>query len=161
MVLIGAALATGCVRRYDQGTWTFGTAMVINVRQVHTVEQAAYQDGDKFYVVRPSSSGRKLVAALVTVVNQESTVVSMLVTPQAAYVEDARGNRFYAVDPFSQREEAASPPPVQDLYNPLLWGKMELTKGYEITGWMVFEAPATMETAVFGWEQVETLRVRL
>jgi hypothetical protein len=165
MPLLGALLAalllaTACVERVEQGVWGWGRILVINAHRPRHVEQVGFQHEGRHWVIRPSQPNHTLAAVLVTVRNDRSTLVSLMVDGKAAYLEDGRGNRWAPLDFTAVRQEAPGPVQPEGVYLPFLWGKIDLPQGYQVQGWMLFEVPKGTVITLFGWEQADPIRIR-
>ena len=106
-------------------------------------------------VVRPKASNRELAAVLVTVVNRTSTVMPLLIDPEAARLGDRRGQRIDALDPFERSVLVEGADEEEDLYSPLLWGDIQLDRHFQVEGWVLFDVPKGLTLGTLWWDEVD------
>ncbi|GBD10787.1 hypothetical protein HRbin23_00436 [bacterium HR23] len=158
--LLVALVVVGCIERVDQGKWGWGRILVLNAKQPRLVSQVGFQHDGKHWVITPSKPDHTLAAVLVTIRNEKSTLVSLMVDEKAAYLEDPRGNRWMPLDYTQARREVSEPVQPEGAYLPFLWGKLDIPQGYQVQGWMLFEVPQRADIHLFGWEQADPVRIR-
>lgn len=159
-LLLLALVTQGCVERVDQGKWGWGRILIINAKQPRLVSQVGFQHEEKHWAIAPSQPDHTLAAVFVTIRNDKSTWVSLLVDDKAAYLEDRKGNRWAPLDYTKARREVNEPVQPEGAYVPFLWGKLDLPQGYQVQGWMLFEVPKNADLYLFGWEQADPVRIR-
>ncbi len=108
-------------------------------------------------VIRPRASNRQLATVMVTVVNRTSTVMPILIDPEAARLGDRRGERIFALDPFERSVETQPNPQDEevDKYLPLLWGDIQLDRHFQVEGWIVFDVPKGLTLGTLWWDEVD------
>ena len=125
-----------------------------------TTDKLAYADGlGGHWVVRPSASNRELALVNVTIVNRTSTVMPLLVEPDAARLGDRRGERIRAVDPFETSATAAGADVDEDKFTPFLWGEISLERQMQVQGWMIFDVPKGLTLGSMFWDEVDEVVV--
>ena len=106
-------------------------------------------------VIRPKASNRELAAVLVTVVNRTSTVMPLLIDPEAARLGDRRGQRINALDPFERSVLIEEADEEEDEYSPLLWGEIQLDRNFQVEGWVLFDVPKGLTLGTLWWDEVD------
>ncbi len=133
-----------------------GRTIEIHATRPTIVESVTYTgEGGEFRTLRPSASNRQLAAVEVTVVNRTSTVMPLLVDPEAARLGDRRGERIPAMDPFDRYRVAESPGEDLDKYSPLLWGDIQLDRDFQVKGWVIFDVPKGLTLGTIWWDEVD------
>ncbi len=131
----------------------------MNISDVQVVDGVIYQDtNSEFYSVGPAMEGHHFIAARVTIWNIRSGILSLNIDEGAALLEGMEGEKSLPVDPYERRVPLSEPPAALSPHLPFLWGPSELPQDFNISGWMVFEAPDGMELRQLKWEQVDALR---
>lgn len=160
--LLVASLASACGEDRLTSITQVGRGLTMNVRALQQVDGIIYQDVDfKHYSVGPAQPGHQLVVAQVTIWNNRSGRLSLLVNEEAALLQGADGQEVEALDPYGRRVELDAPPAALSPHLPFLWGPSDLPQDFNISGWMVFEVPVEMEITRLEWEQVDSLRFPL
>ena len=106
-------------------------------------------------MIRPKASNRELAAVLVTVVNRTSTVMPLLIDPEAARLGDRRGQRINALDPFERSDVIEVADEEEDQYSPLLWGDIQLDRNFQVEGWVLFDVPKGLTLGTLWWDEVD------
>ena len=137
-----------------------GRSLEIHSTMPEIVEKVAYtgQDG-RHRVIRPVASNRRIAVAQVTVVNRTTTVVPLLVDEAAAEIGDRRSRRVEAIDPVVAAEVVDAASTDSNVYVPFLWGKIELARDTQVSGWMVFDVPQGMTLGTLWWNEVDDILV--
>ena len=170
IMLALAAVVLGCSSDPDT-VGRRGRSIEIHASRPVVVEKVAFDNGQDLNVIRPRASNRQLAAVLITVVNRTSTVMPLLVDPEAARLGDRRGERISALDPFESSSVAdhidaeesgllyldLSGVPVEgdDKTIPLLWGEVELDRHYQVQGWVLFDVPKGLTLGTLWWDEVD------
>lgn len=135
-----------------------GRTLELHVTRPELTSKVAFLDTEgRHRIVRPRASNRQLALVDVTVVNRTSTVIPMLVDPEAARLGDRRGERIEAVDPFDGAVVADAADPEEGRYSPLLWGEVELARDFQVSGWMIFDVPKGLTLGSFWWDEVDDI----
>ena len=133
-----------------------GRSIEIHAERPVVLEKVSYSTGTgEHRVLRPRASNRQLAAVLVTVVNRTSTVMPLLVDPEAARLGDRRGERIQAMDPFDRFGTVDAPDIDEDKYSPLLWGDIQLDRNFQVQGWVIFDVPKGLTLGTLWWDEVD------
>ena len=133
-----------------------GRSIEIHAERPVILEKVSYSTGSGDHrVLRPRASNRQLAAVLVTVVNRTSTVMPLLVDPDAARLGDRRGERIQAMDPFDRYGTVDEPDVDEDKYAPLLWGDIQLDRNFQVQGWVIFDVPKGLTLGTLWWDEVD------
>ena len=133
-----------------------GRSIEIHAERPVILEKVSYSTGTgEHRVVRPRASNRQLAAVLVTVVNRTSTVMPLLVDPEAARLGDRRGERIGAMDPFDRFGTVDAPDVDEDKYAPFLWGDIQLDRNFQVQGWVIFDVPKGLTLGTLWWDEVD------
>lgn len=153
--LIAVLLATACSSEPDIVA-VRGRSIEIHAERPVVLEKVSYSTGSgEHRVLRPRASNRQLAAVLVTVVNRTSTVMPLLVDPEAARLGDRRGERIGALDPFERYGTVDVPDVAEDKFAPLLWGDIQLDRNYQVQGWVLFDVPKGLTLGTLWWDEVD------
>lgn len=154
--LLAAALALAACSGGDSGKiGVRGRSIEIHAERPVITEKVAYAAGGEHRVIRPSATNRQLAAVHVTVVNRTSTVMPMLVDPEAARLGDRRGERIPALDPFERYGTADFAAEDENKFAPLLWGDIELDRNFQVSGWMLFDVPKGLTLGTLWWDEID------
>jgi hypothetical protein len=93
----------------------------------------------------------------VTIVNRTSLITPLLVDPEAAKLGDRRSERISPLNPFERAEFVDAASPDEDMFQPFLWGNVELDKNFQVQGWMVFDVPKGLILGTLWWEEVDSI----
>ncbi len=139
-----------------------GRNLEIHASRPQVVSKAFYTQGDITRIITPSASNRKLAVVNTTIVNRSSTVIPISVDPDAVQLGDRRGKKSSAIDPFARSKEISgvikADPDVLEI-NPVLWGEIELARGFQISGNLVFDVPKGLTLGTIFWDEVEYIPV--
>ena len=157
LVILTTALAVACSGDSSDKIGVRGRSIEIHAERPVILEKVAYAAGGEHRVIRPSASNRQLAAVHVTVVNRTSTVMPMLVDPEAARLGDRRGDRIPAIDPFDINRYGVADFASEDEgdYTPLLWGEIDLDRNYQVSGWMLFDVPKGLTLGTLWWDEID------
>lgn len=154
-----AALAVACDEQRFTNITQVGRGLTMNVRDLQRVDGIVYRDLDgEFYNVGPVQEGHYLATVLITIWNERSGLLSLNVATDSALLDGRDQMEALVVDPYERRVKLESEPAALSPTLPFLWGPSTLPKGFNISGWMVFEVPDEMEILELEWEQVDALR---
>ena len=155
VLLIAAMAASSCSSEPD-AIGIRGRTIEIHSERPVVTEKVSFTDGNgELRVIRPSASNRQLAAVLITVVNRTSTVMPLLIDPEAADLGDRRGKRMAAIDPFERSIEASSSDDDTDKFMPLLWGEIDLDREFQVQGWVFFDVPKGLTLGTLWWNEVD------
>ena len=137
---------------YVSGRTLYLRSELPRVRQ-HVEYQAPTGSGEFIrWAVSPSGDGTELVMVEVTVINATSGAVKMNVDRDAAELRIADSVGLKPVDILDRSypvEEGASRWFVPDFR--AMWGSYTLNRGEQLSGHLIFEAPAGSEFSEFRW----------
>ena len=133
-----------------------GRSLEIHSGRPVIIEKVSFTVGPGDHrVIRPRASNRQLAAVLVTVVNRTSTVMPMLVDPEAARLGDRRGERIHALDPFTRSQKTDAIDEDNDKFAPLLWGDIQLNRDFQVQGWVLFDVPKGLTLGTLWWSEID------
>ncbi len=132
-----------------------GRSIEIHAERPVVVEKISFSSGDDHRLIRPRASNRELAAVLVTVVNRTSTVMPLLIDPEAARLGDRRGERISALDPFERSAQVETTDEEEDRFAPLLWGQIQLDRNFQVSGWVLFDVPKGLTLGTLWWDEVD------
>ena len=163
LALVASALllaAAGCGGDDSGLVCRKGRSLEICSTIPEVVEKVVYVGADgRYRVIRPFASNRRIAVAKVTVVNRTTTVVPLLADESAAEIGDRRSRRVEAVDPNKHFEVLDSASSDSKVYEVFLWGKIELARNLQVSGWMVFDVPQGMTLGTLWWNEVDDILV--
>jgi len=172
VVVITIVLVYIFTRSDDTGLeWAVGEALLLSVVADRTSEKVAYTElvdqpfcpdaqGGHF-VIEPSQEDKEFQAFFVYVYNLNSTSALLQVGQNAAELVDSKGNKYSPVDPCEASVEIDTPDPEDGLYNPFMWGNIDLPQGHQVEGWMLFEVPPGTDPVTFNWQETERITAGL
>ena len=124
-------------------------------------DEVIFTDGlGQMRLIRPKASNRQIAVINIIVANRSTTMVSLLLNESAVELGDRRSDRLEAIDPFNA--DVLEPGyeghrGAVVLGDPPLWGEVELTKGFQIEGWFVFDVPKGLKLGTLWWNQADTV----
>ena len=139
-----------------------GRNLEIHASRPQVVSKAFYTEDGVTSVISPSASNRKLAIINTTVVNRSSTVIPISVDPEAVKLGDRRGKKIGAIDPFERSKAISSTietgPEIAEI-SPVLWGEIELARGFQVSGNLVFDVPKGLILGTIFWDEVEYIPI--
>lgn len=159
LVALAAMLAAACGDDKLTSITLGGRGMTMNVSDLTVVDGVVYQDTDlNYYNLGPARDGHHFIAARITIWNIRSGLLSINISEESGILEGMEGEEALPVNPYERRVQLDAPPAALSPHLPFLWGPSDLQQDFNITGWIIFEAPDGMEIRQLKWEQVDTLR---
>ena len=163
LTLVGSA---GCIRSEPKLFVANGEILTIVISEIQEVDRVLYVqpvDGSEelqTFAITPRQEGNILAMAKARIVNQKSTRVSLTLDREAVtlHTEEAIFSPMYYAENSEPTDDVI---PEGYAYAPLLWGNIDMLKGFEVTGWFVFEVPAKSKFTAFQWDDVESILVHL
>ena len=160
---IVSLLFTGCGSDDRDFAFARGRSIEIHAQRPVMLEKVSFSSTSttgevttlQHRIIRPKASNRELAAVLVTVVNRTSTVMPLLIDPEAARLGDRRGQRINALDPFERSDLVEAADEEEDQYSPLLWGEIDLDRHFQVEGWIVFDVPKGLTLGTLWWDEVD------
>ena len=160
-VIAVTVLASACnSEELDLGA--SGRNLEVHASKPHVVSKAFYIEDGVTRIITPSASNRKLAIVNTTIVNRSSTVIPISVDSEAAKLGDRRGKKAEAIDPFERSREIsgkleAGPDAVE--ITPVLRGEIELARGFQVSGSLIFDVPKGLILGTIFWDEVEYIPV--
>lgn len=154
-ILATALAAAACGDDSPDKIAVRGRSIEIHAERPVITEKISYAAGGEHRVIRPSASNRQLAAVHVTVVNRTSTVMPLLVDPEAARLGDRRGERIPALNPFERYGVADFASEEEGDFTPLLWGEIDLDRNFQVSGWMLFDVPKGLTLGTLWWDEID------
>ena len=139
-----------------------GRNLEIHASLPQVVSTAFYTQDGITRVITPSASNRKLAVVNTTIVNRSSTVIPISVDPDAATLGNRKGKKSNAIDPFARAKEISGAIKAdRDILEitPVLWGEIELARGFQVSGSLVFDVPKGLILGTIFWDEVEYIPV--
>ena len=141
-----------------------GRTLLFGAEEPVVVDKVVFVQEDRNLVIRPKATNRQLAVVTLTVQNLTTTIVPMLIDPSAAQLGDRRSDRIDALDPYGAADIGDSADAKKEhgslvLTDAPLWGDVELTKGFQVTGWMVFDVPKGLILGTLWWSQADTVSI--
>ncbi|MQG06793.1 MAG: hypothetical protein FI681_03140, partial [SAR202 cluster bacterium] len=117
-----------------------GRTIAIGATQPIVRDRITFTDtAGKLRLVKPISANNKLVVVKLKIINDSVTHVPVFVDTEAAELGDRGGSRGWNIDPYVNSVIVATEESELDKYTPFLNGHIELNKGFEVEGWMIFD----------------------
>ena len=136
-----------------------GRNLTLRVWNPILVDSITYRDEERmFRSIERSRPDRKIAAIWIALVNRNTTIVPLLVDLDIAELGESQRYEVVPLDPFETAETVdfgTTPPP--PLYQPFIWGTIDLAQGYEVQGWMFFEVPDSLKLKRLEWHKPESL----
>ena len=156
-------LFTGCGSDDPDMAFARGRSIEIHAQRPILLEKVSFSSTStkggvstlQHRIIRPKASNRQLAAVMVTVVNRTSTVMPLLIDPEAARLGDRRGQRIKALDPFERSDLIEVADEEENSYSPLLWGDIQLDRNFQVEGWIVFDVPKGLTLGTLWWDEVD------
>ena len=158
-----ALVATACSATSTATDWFFGKSLAIRVKEIRLAEEVRYSFDGKHYLIKPSQEDRTLAAAYLEVRTREANVVFVSVNKDTLRLRDKQYLDYRSTDPFLERSEVAETAPGEDALIPFIWGDVSLPKQCgdtpycELTGWVLFEVPRTVQFYQLIWDTSDTI----
>ncbi len=165
-VTLIAVLASACGgEEEDREHYSFGRVLEVYATEPAFPESSLIRtprtcDGSAtFRRLEHTNPNRTYAAVQVRIVNRTAGVAPLFVNSKTAELGDPRSDRIFALD-LCTAGVGYEPPPgseaVITTHTPLLWGNVELKKGFQVRGWMFFDVPKSLTLDAFWWQDPET-----
>ena len=162
-LIIMTLLLTGCGSDDPDFAFARGRSIEIHAQRPVMLEKVSFSSTSttggvstlQHRIIRPKASNRQLAAVQVTVVNRTSTVMPLLIDPEAARLGDRRGQRINALDPFDRSDVIEAADEEENKYSPLLWGDIQLDRNFQVEGWVLFDVPKGLTLGTLWWDEVD------
>lgn len=136
-----------------------GRSLEVHVDLPIIAPKAYFTDNSgRMQVIRPRASNRQLALVRTTVVNRTSTVIPFSIDEEAVKIGDRTGQRILTLNPLSRAKPSlpageSESPPLE--VAPLMWGKVELGRNSQATGWLIFDVPKGLSLGSIFWNEIE------
>lgn len=141
------------------GEWAWGDVLRGRVTALERLPDALImaEDGETYKRVTPEE-GNELVVAYVELANDETSKILLSIGVESAELDERDTSmESHPVDPFARGVDTEEFGEDETYYWPLLWGPVELDKGFQITGWMIFEAEKGSKFRRMVWRESDTI----
>ena len=139
-----------------------GRTIAIGATQPIVRDRITFTDtAGKLRLVKPISANNKLVVVKLKIINDSVTHVSVFVDTEAAELGDRGGSRGWNIDPYVNSVIVATEESELDKYTPFLNGHIELNKGFEVEGWMIFDIPRSVKPLTIWWRESDDIVIDL
>ena len=115
----------------------------------------------KLRLVKPISANNKLVVVKLKILNDSVTHVAIYIDTEAAELGDRGGSRGWNIDPYTNSVIVATEESELDKYTPFLHGHIELNKGFQVPGWMIFDIPRGIKPLTIWWRESDDIVIDL
>jgi len=112
-------------------------------------------------LIKPISPDNKLVIVKLKIINDSVTHVPIFIDTEAAELGDRGGSRGWNIDPSANSVIVATQESELDKYTPFLNGHIELNKGFEVQGWMIFDIPRSIKPRTIWWRESDDIVIDL
>ena len=169
-LIVGAALVAVLAAACNGGDeprehYSFGRVLEVYATEPELPERILIRapgscDGPESHrLLQHTNPNRAYVAVQVRVANRTAGVAPLFVHSETAQLGDPRSDRVFALDPCTAGVGYVPPESgeaVTTTHTPLLWGNVELKKGFQVRGWMFFDVPKSLTLDAFWWQDPET-----
>jgi len=165
LLALGIVLVyTEVIRTPEKSYSNRGEILTVVATTVTELDRVLYAELGQNFLIEPIEKENTLAVVKARVLNQESTQISLSVDGEAARLsvthESIKGSReFFPLDFREYGIETEELIPVDYLYSPFLWGESQISQGFELGGWMIFEVPKGSRYLGFAWDDVEFIKV--
>ena len=173
VVVVGVAVVYLTRDDVDEAApgWVAGKALYLAVSDVRMPQKAAYTLGESdslcpdtergHFVLEAGQEDQEILAVYVSLFNSLSSLTILRIDQQAARLVDETGKSFLPMDPCQAGVEVPEADPEDGLFNPFLWGSIELPQGFQVSGWMLFEVPPGANPTRLRWEEADNISADL
>ena len=156
MVLL-PVLITSCLNDDSSSNFTKGRTIAIETFAPIVRDRISFTDTQgNIRLIKPKPNN-KLVAVKVRIINESVTYVPLFIDTEAAELGDRGGSRGWNIDPYKSSVSTSSREAELDKFTPLLNGHIELNKGFEVTGWMLFDLERNISPLTLWWRESDDI----
>ena len=156
MVLL-PVLITSCLNDDSSSNFTKGRTIAIETFAPIVRDRISFTDTQgNIRLIKPKPNN-KLVAVKVRIINESVTYVPLFIDTEAAELGDRGGSRGWNIDPYKSSVSTSSREAELDKFTPLLSGHIELNKGFEVTGWMLFDIERNISPLTLWWRESDDI----
>jgi len=149
------------------GEWYGGDVLVGRVTALQrkadilVLSPDSQQDDLKFLRVTPQE-GQEFVVAYIEVRNDKTSMMVLTLDSEAVEIDsrESSANSYFPIDVFARGVETDQFVEGETYYDSILWGDYDLEKGYQLTGWMVFEVPKGETFRQLAWRASDTIFIQ-
>ena len=160
-IVLLPVLITSCLNDDSSSNFTKGRTIAIETFAPIVRDRISFTDTQgNIRLIKPKPNN-KLVAVKVRIINESVTYVPLFIDTEAAELGDRGGSRGWNIDPYANSVIVATEESELDKYTPFLNGHIELNKGYEVQGWMVFDIPRSIKPLTIWWRESDDIVIDL
>ena len=150
-------LITSCLNDDSSSNFTKGRTIAIETFAPIVRDRISFTDTQgNIRLIKPKPNN-KLVAVKVRIINESVTYVPLFIDTEAAELGDRGGSRGWNIDPYKSSVSTSSREAELDKFTPLLSGHIELNKGFEVTGWMLFDIERNISPLTLWWRESDDI----
>ena len=160
IVLVCWPILLGCFTENHQTRISKGAQLTIITSTPRLANEIAFKHGNEIRRIT-ASPNTTLVAVYLGIINANVGEASLYIDSEAATLRDTNYKTYPVKDPFADSEVVQSTSEYTEAqlneYLPLLWGNQSLMKDYQITGFLIFEAPKDRGWQALEWHQGDSV----
>jgi|TARA_Y100001936_G_scaffold117780_1_gene115272 hypothetical protein len=156
-IVLLPVLITSCLNDDSSSNFTKGRTIAIETFAPIVRDRISFTDTQgNIRLIKPKPNN-KLVAVKVRIINESVTYVPLFIDTEAAELGDRGGSRGWNIDPYKSSVSTSSREAELDKFTPLLSGHIELNKGFEVTGWMLFDIERNISPLTLWWRESDDI----
>ncbi len=156
-IVLLPVLITSCLNDDSSSNFTKGRTIAIETFAPIVRDRISFTDTQgNIRLIKPKPNN-KLVAVKVRIINESVTYVPLFIDTEAAELGDRGGSRGWNIDPYKSSVSTSSREAELDKFTPLLSGHIELNKGFEVTGWMLFDLERNISPLTLWWRESDDI----
>tara|TARA_B100000945_G_C20404621_1_gene609305 strand:+ start:1030 stop:1557 length:528 start_codon:yes stop_codon:yes gene_type:complete len=156
-IVLLPVLITSCLNDDSSSNFTKGRTIAIETFAPIVRDRISFTDTQgNIRLIKPKPNN-KLVAVKVRIINESVTYVPLFIDTEAAELGDRGGSRRWNIDPYKSSVSTSSREAELDKFTPLLSGHIELNKGFEVTGWMLFDIERNISPLTLWWRESDDI----
>ena len=160
IVLVCWPVLLGCFTENHQTRVSKGAQLTIITSTPRITNEIAFKHENEIRRIA-AAPNKTLVAVYLGIINADVGEASLYIDSEAATLWDTNYKTYPAKDPFADSEVVQSASAYTEAqlneYVPLLWGNQSLMRDYQITGFLIFEAPTNREWQSLEWHQGDSI----
>ena len=156
-IVLLPVLITSCLNDDSSSNFTKGRTIAIETFAPIVRDRISFTDTQgNIRLIKPKPNN-KLVAVKVRIINESVTYVPLFIDTEAAELGDRGVSRGWSIDPYKCSVSTSSREAELDKFTPLLSGHIELNKGFEVTGWMLFDIERNISPLTLWWRESDDI----
>ena len=156
-IVLLPVLITSCLNDDSSSNFTKGRTIAIETFAPIVRDRISFTDTQgNIRLIKPKPNN-KLVAVKVRIINESVTYVPLFIDTEAAELGDRGGSWGWNIDPYKSSVSTSSREAELDKFTPLLSGHIELNKGFEVTGWMLFDIERNISPLTLWWRESDDI----